>query len=202
MTGPQKSGLTTAAPRVVFLDRDGVINRDSPDYIKGWREFYFLPGSREAMAGLTRAGFSIILITNQSAVTRGLITRPRLGRLHQRLTTAVAEKGGRINDIFFCPHHPKARCTCRKPATGLLMQAAAKYALDLSTTFFVGDSAKDILCARNAGCGKTVLVQTGNGPAAAKALARQGQAPDHLAADLMAAAEWITHLNLPWAAES
>lgn len=189
-----------AMPRVVFLDRDGVINRDSPDYIKGWREFEFIPGSREAMARLTRAGLTLILITNQSAVARGLITRPGLGRLHQRLCTAVAGTGGRIHDIFFCPHHPEARCTCRKPATGLLIQAAAKYGLDLSATYLVGDSAKDILCARNAGCGKTILVQTGNGPVAAEALARQGQAPDHLAADLAAAARWIIQHPLPRAA--
>lgn len=187
--------------RVVFLDRDGVINSDSPDYIKRWQEFHFLPGSREALARLTHAGFGLILVTNQSAVARGLITRPRLGRLHQRLCAAVAQKGGRIGDIFFCPHHPDARCQCRKPATGLLQQAAAKYGLDLSTTFFVGDSAKDILCARGAGCGQTVLVQTGNGPAAAEALARRGQPPDHLSADLFAAAEWIVNLPLPKAIE-
>jgi D-glycero-D-manno-heptose 1,7-bisphosphate phosphatase len=184
-------GQAPPRPRVVFLDRDGVINRDSPDYIKSWQEFHFLPGSREALARLTRAGFAPILVTNQSAVARGLITRPRLGRLHQRLCSAVARKGGRIRDIFFCPHHPAARCHCRKPATGMLQQAAAKYGLDLSTTFFVGDSAKDILCARGAGCGSSILVQTGNGLTAAQSLIHQGQPPDHIAADLSAAAQWI-----------
>lgn len=194
-------GQAPPRSRVVFLDRDGVINRDSPDYIKSWQEFHFLPGSREALARLTRAGFTLILVTNQSAVARGLISRPRLGRLHQRLCCAVARKGGRIRDIFFCPHHPDARCHCRKPATGMLQQAAAKYGLDLSTTFFVGDSAKDILCARGAGCGQTILVQTGNGPAAAEALARQGQPPDYIATDLLSATEWIVNLPLPKAAK-
>ena len=189
------------SPRVVFLDRDGVINRDSTDYIKCQREFHLLPGSLEAMARLTRAGFTLILITNQSAVARGLITRQGLNRLHQRLCAAVAEKGGRIRDIFFCPHHPEDGCRCRKPATGMLQQAAAKYGLNLATTVFVGDSARDILCARHAGCGKTVLVQTGNGPTAAKTLARQGLAPDHTAADLPAAARWIINRPPPRAAE-
>jgi D-glycero-D-manno-heptose 1,7-bisphosphate phosphatase len=176
---------------VVFLDRDGVINRDSPDYIKSWREFHFLPGSRTAIARLTRAGFAPVLITNQSAVARGLISRPRLGRLHQRLCAAVAKKGGRIHDIFFCPHHPDEGCQCRKPATGMLQQAAAKYGLDLSRTLFVGDSAKDIQCAQAAGCGRTILVATGSGPAAAQELAAMGQPPDHHAADLLDAAVWL-----------
>jgi histidinol-phosphate phosphatase family protein len=177
--------------QVVFLDRDGVINRDSPEYVKSWREFHFLPGSRQAMAWLTRAGFAIILITNQSAVARGLISRPRLGRLHQRLCAAVAMRGGRIHDIFFCPHHPEARCPCRKPAIGMLQQAAAKYGLDLAQTLFVGDSAKDIMCASAAGCGKSILVRTGNGGAAIEELTRRGSLPDHLADDLLTAVDWI-----------
>jgi D-glycero-D-manno-heptose 1,7-bisphosphate phosphatase len=180
--------------RVVFLDRDGVINRDSAEYVKSWGEFEFLPGSLTAMARLTQAGFSLILITNQSAVARELISRPRLGRLHQRLRTAVAEKGGRIRDIFFCPHHPDEGCLCRKPAIGLLQQAAAKYGLDLSEAIFVGDSAKDIHCARAAGCGQSLLVRTGNGGSALAALQREGERPDHVADDLLSAVDWILRL--------
>jgi D-glycero-D-manno-heptose 1,7-bisphosphate phosphatase len=182
--------------KVVFLDRDGVINRDSPDYIKSWAEFEFLPGSLAAMARLTRAGYTLILITNQSAVARGLISQTRLGRLHQRLSAAVAEKGGRIEAIFYCPHHPDEDCHCRKPKSGMLEQAAAKYGLDLSEAVFVGDSVKDIHCARAGGCGKSVLVQTGNGRAALETLIRRGQPPDYVADDLLYAAYWIeTNLN-------
>jgi D-glycero-D-manno-heptose 1,7-bisphosphate phosphatase len=103
----------------------------------------------------------------------------------------VAERGGRIKDIFFCPHHPEDHCRCRKPATGMLQQAAAKYGLDLSHTILVGDSAKDIQCARAAGCGRAVLVATGNGRSAMETLARRGQSPDHTADNLLEAAPLI-----------
>ncbi|MEJ2638174.1 MAG: D-glycero-beta-D-manno-heptose 1,7-bisphosphate 7-phosphatase [Desulfosarcinaceae bacterium] len=177
--------------KVVFLDRDGVINRDSPDYIKNWSEFEFLSGSLAAMARLTRAGFSLMLITNQSAVARGLISRTGLGRLHQRLRAAVAEKGGQVKEIFFCPHHPDEGCRCRKPAGGMLQQAAAKYGLDLSASVLIGDSVKDIQCARAGGCGTSVLVQTGNGRSALETLIRRGQPPDYVADDLLDAAGYI-----------
>jgi D-glycero-D-manno-heptose 1,7-bisphosphate phosphatase len=180
-----------ARPMIVFLDRDGVINRDSADYIKSWEEFKFLPGSLTAMARLTRAGFSLMLITNQSAVARGLISRTELGRLHQRLRAAVAEKGGHIRDIFYCPHHPDEGCRCRKPAIGMLQQAAAKYGLDLTASIFVGDSVKDIECARAGGCAKCILVRTGNGPTAMVALAQGGHHPEYMANDLLDAACWI-----------
>jgi D-glycero-D-manno-heptose 1,7-bisphosphate phosphatase len=187
--------------KVIFLDRDGVINRDSTDYIKSWAEFEFLPGSLAAMTRLTRAGFTLILITNQSAVARGLMSRTDLGRIHHRLRAAVAEKGGQIRDIFYCPHHPDAGCLCRKPASGLLQQAAAKYGLDLSETVFVGDSVKDIHCARAAGCGKRILVRSGNGRVALTELTREGHPPDHVADDLLRAAEWILTLPPSGAAE-
>ncbi|MDJ0782045.1 MAG: D-glycero-beta-D-manno-heptose 1,7-bisphosphate 7-phosphatase [Desulfosarcinaceae bacterium] len=177
--------------KVVFLDRDGVINRDSPDYIKSWREFEFISGSLSAMARLTRAGFTLMLISNQSAVGRELISRPGLARLHYRLGIAAAQAGGRIRDIFFCPHLPDSHCHCRKPATGMLQQASAKYGLDLSKSVFVGDSVTDIRCAQAAGCDKSILVLTGNGSIASRDLTRQAPGPDHVAADLAAAAEWI-----------
>jgi D-glycero-D-manno-heptose 1,7-bisphosphate phosphatase len=190
-----------ARPKVVFLDRDGVINRDSADYIKSWAEFEFLPGSLAAMARLTRAGFSLILITNQSAVARGLISRTGLGRLHQRLRAAVAEQGGYIKEIFYCPHHPDEGCHCRKPRSGLLEQAAAKYGLDLAETVFVGDSVKDIDCARAGGCNQNILLRTGNGPSALETLTRRGQPPDYVADDLLDAACYIeTNSTIPYKA--
>jgi D-glycero-D-manno-heptose 1,7-bisphosphate phosphatase len=186
---------------VVFLDRDGVINRDSADYIKSWSEFEFLPGSLTAMARLTRAGFTLIIITNQSAVARGLMSRTSLGRIHHRLRAAVAERRGRIKDIFYCPHHPDEGCLCRKPGNGMLAQAAAKYGLDLSETRFVGDSVKDILCARAAGCGQCILVRSGNGRVALTELTREGHPPDHVADDLLRAADWMLTLPPSGAAE-
>ncbi len=176
---------------VVFLDRDGVINRDSPQFIKSWSEFEFLPGSLQALAALTRAGFEVIIITNQSAVHRGLISGANLQLLHQNMQTAVRSRGGRIRDIFFCPHLPEEGCSCRKPKPAMIERACRKYDLDPTTTTMVGDSAKDIECARNAGCGQVVLVRTGNGDVAYRELKARAVPLDYLADNLADAARWI-----------
>jgi D-glycero-D-manno-heptose 1,7-bisphosphate phosphatase len=154
---------------VVFLDRDGVINRDSPDYIKRWDEFEFLPGSREAIASLTARGATCIVITNQSGVNRGLIPRSALDDIHRRMRDAIRAAGGLISDIFYCPHTPAEQCACRKPRPGLIDRACRKYAIDLATAVMVGDRARDIACGRNAGCGLTLLVTGGPGPGPAAA---------------------------------
>ncbi len=177
--------------RVVFLDRDGVINVDSPDYIKSPDEFHFIPGSLEAIRELTLAGFKIILITNQSVINRKMVSPEGLTAIFDKLKAGAAAKGGRIEDIFFCPHTPEENCACRKPKPGMIISARDKYGVDLSLSCMVGDSAKDVLCAKNAGCGRSVLVRTGNGPSAQKSLADQGSLPDHIADDLWNAAIWI-----------
>lgn len=171
--------------KVVFLDRDGVINRDSPDYIKNWDEYEFLPGSIDSIRLLTQAGWHIIVITNQSIINRGMVPQRVLDHTHARLREAVKAAGGRIHDIFFCPHRPDENCNCRKPKPGLILRAAERYDIDLAKAVMVGDSTKDILCGRNAGCGTTILVLTGNGVHARGELADQGAAPDHVANDLL-----------------
>lgn len=176
---------------VVFLDRDGVVNRDSLLYVTRWSEFEFLPRSLEAIRDLTEAGFTMIVITNQSAVARRLISLSELENIHRRMRQAVAAAGGRITDVFFCPHHPDDGCSCRKPKPGLISRAAAKYPLDLSAAVMVGDNAKDIECARNAGCGRAVLVRTGKGRQAETELAAADIKPDFVADDLYDAAQWI-----------
>ncbi|NNG00574.1 MAG: D-glycero-beta-D-manno-heptose 1,7-bisphosphate 7-phosphatase [Desulfobacteraceae bacterium] len=178
--------------KTIFLDRDGVINEDSPDYIKSWREFHFIPGSIEGCRDLVHAGFDIIVITNQSAVGRGMITRRTLEDIHRKMQLEIIAGGGEIRDIFFCPHHPDEGCTCRKPLPGLVRTAAEKYGIDLSAATMVGDSTKDIDCGRRAGCGHSILVRTGNGDAAQKELAEKNRLPDHTADDLCHAAQWIT----------
>lgn len=174
--------------KVVFLDRDGVINHDSPDYIKSWDEFEYLPGSLEAIRLLTQYGYHIILITNQSIINRGMVPQRVLDHTHAQLRRSVAAAGGRIHDIFFCPHRPDENCSCRKPKPGLILRAAERYDIDPARTVMVGDSAKDILCGRKAGCGDTILVMTGNGAAAKAELAGQGVQPDHVVNDLLDAA--------------
>lgn len=180
-----------AGNRTIFLDRDGVINRDSPDYIKNWDEFQFLPGSLEALNLLTRQGADIIIITNQSIINRGMVPPEVLQDTHDRLRQAVARTGGRIKDIFFCPHRPDEDCSCRKPRPGLLLQARDRYGLDLGSSIMVGDSAKDIESGIRAGCGATILVRTGNGPTAQSELYARQLQPTTMADDLLAAARMI-----------
>lgn len=178
-------------PCTIFLDRDGVINVDSPDYIKTPDEFHFIDGSREAIALLAAHDFDIILITNQSVINRKTVSPEGLDAIFNKMISGIRQAGGDIKDIFFCPHTPQENCFCRKPAPGLIFQAREKYNIDLATTWMVGDSAKDILCARNAGCHKAVLVQTGNGDKALKTLQSIKQSPDHVVPDLMAAARLV-----------
>ena len=177
--------------KVVFLDRDGVINQDSPDYIKSWDEFTFIPRSLEAIRELTDHGYAIILITNQSVIRRQFVTPEGLNDIHERMKDEIRVAGGHIQDIFFCPHTPDDHCTCRKPKPGLILQARDKYKIELSAAVMVGDSVKDILCGKNAGCQQSVLVKTGNGISALKTLAVDRIDVDFIAIDLYDAVQWI-----------
>ena len=182
--------------KTVFLDRDGVINRDSSDYIKSLKEFEFIPGSLKALTLLTENHFTIILISNQSIINRGMVPKSRLKYIFSMMKKTIKAQGGKLTDIFYCPHKPEENCSCRKPAPGMVLSAQIKYNLDLSSSYFVGDSAKDIECAKRAGCGYSILVRTGNGPEAIKELTKAGRAPDHVAVDLLEATKKIiTHFN-------
>jgi len=185
----------TILRNVVYLDRDGTINHDSPDYIKSRFEFKFIPGSIEAIRLLTLSGFTSIVISNQSALARKFITPGELDHIHALMKDAVKSGGGKITDIFFCPHMPDDGCECRKPAPGLLFQAQRKYNIDLSTSIMVGDSVKDIECARNAGCGKAVLVKTGKNSEAEYILKTKQIVVDYTAKNLYEAANWILANN-------
>ena len=181
----------TILRKVVYLDRDGTINHDSADYIKSRSEFKFIPGSIEAIRLLTISGFTSIVITNQSALARNFISPAELGFIHTMMKDAIVSGGGKITDIFFCPHMPNDGCECRKPAPGLMLQAQRKYNIDLSKSIMVGDSAKDIECARNAGCGKAVLVNSGKDDEAETILKTKQIVADYTAKDLYDAAKWI-----------
>jgi D-glycero-D-manno-heptose 1,7-bisphosphate phosphatase len=177
--------------KVVFLDRDGTINRDSPDYIKSRGEFGFLPGSLKAIEELTANGFTLIVITNQSALPRKLISLEELERIHTMMGKTVQSNKGKIKDIFYCPHMPDDDCNCRKPAPGLILRAQRKYSIDLADAVMVGDSHRDIACGQNAGCGNTVLVKTGIHKNTVQRLAKMEIVPDYVAEDLYDAAQWI-----------
>mgnify|MGYP002066104716 CR=1 FL=1 len=177
--------------KVVFLDRDGVINRDSPNYIKSWSEFEFLPGSLEAITLLTLNEFATIVITNQSVINRKMVSIKELDYMHTMMKKAVISSGGQITDIFYCPHVPEDKCGCRKPNPGLILKAKQTYRIDIATSVMVGDSAKDIACAQNAGCRYAILVRTGNGMEAEGILTQNAIYPDFVAQDLLDAADWV-----------
>ena len=183
--------IQTILSKVVFLDRDGTINHDSPNYIKNRTEFKIIPGSIEAIRLLTSNGFASIVITNQSAIARKFISPVELDHIHALMKEDVISGGGKITDIFFCPHLPTDGCECRKPSPGLIFQAQQKYKIDLSKTIMVGDSAKDIECARNAGCGKAVLVKTGKDNEAEHIMKTKQIVADCTANNLYDAAKWI-----------
>lgn len=146
----------------IILDRDGVINYDSEEYIKSPDEWIPIPGSLAAIAELNRAGFKVFIVTNQSGIARGLFTPDTLNAIHAKFNAAVTAAGGAIEYIFFCPHHPDDGCECRKPKIGLLQQIQQQYPIEFRTTYFIGDSHTDMVAAHAAGC-KPLLVRTGKG---------------------------------------
>jgi D-glycero-D-manno-heptose 1,7-bisphosphate phosphatase len=148
--------------KFVILDRDGVINFDSEEYIKSPQEWLPIPGSLEAIALLNQKGYQVVVATNQSGIARKFYDLATLELIHEKMHHAALEKGGTIAGIFFCPHGPDDNCICRKPKPGLLQQIAEFYQISLENVAFVGDSIRDIETAQAAGA-KPVLVLTGNG---------------------------------------
>lgn len=155
---------------IVILDRDGVINEDSPLYVKSPDECIPIPGSINAIARLSQAGFRVVIATNQSGLARKLFDESSLSDIHHKLRSMVEEFGGEISGIFYCPHAPEANCSCRKPATGLLEQIERALGSSLVNCYFIGDSEKDLKAAMAFGC-NPVLVRTGNGALTERMLA-------------------------------
>src|SRR5687767_1607840 len=148
--------------KLVILDRDGVINFDSADYIKSPEEWKPIPGSLEAIARLTQAGYQVVLATNQSGVGRGLLEMATLNAIHDKMHRAVGQAGGRIDAIFYCPHGYEENCDCRKPKPGLLEEVGRRFNTDLRDVAFIGDAVRDLQAAVGAGA-QPVLVLTGKG---------------------------------------
>jgi D-glycero-D-manno-heptose 1,7-bisphosphate phosphatase len=161
--------MTDSAPRLVVLDRDGVINRESPDFIRSPTEWVPIRGSLEAIAALTRGGYRIVVATNQSGVGRGLFTASMLTTIHDHMQRQIEHAGGKLAGIFVCPHHPDDGCECRKPKPGLLRQIERQFACSLAAQPVVGDSERDIRAAQ-AVAARSILVRTGNGRKAETAL--------------------------------
>lgn len=144
----------------IFVDRDGTINVERSDYVKSLDEFEYLPGAVEALARLGRLNIPVIIVTNQSAIGRGITSAARIDEIHAALAARVSEAGGRVDAVYVCPHHPEARCSCRKPKPGMLLAAATRFGLLLHRCAFIGDSVTDLGVAKAAGC-KPFLVRTG-----------------------------------------
>ena len=147
---------------LVILDRDGVINHDSDDYIKSPDEWQPLPGSLEAIARLCRADYTVVVATNQAGVGRGLFSLEMLTRIHRKMASSIRDKGGRLDSIFFCPHSPADKCGCRKPKPGMLLEISDRLSIGLSGVPVVGDSLRDLEAAAAAGA-MPVMVKTGRG---------------------------------------
>ncbi|MBQ0720605.1 MAG: D-glycero-beta-D-manno-heptose 1,7-bisphosphate 7-phosphatase [Gammaproteobacteria bacterium] len=155
---------------LIILDRDGVINQDSDDYIKSAQEWQPIPGSIDAIARLCRAGYRVAVATNQSGLGRGLFDLDDLEAIHDKMRELVESAGGHIAGIYYCPHLPAAGCNCRKPAPGLLDAIAEDFSTPLTNVVFIGDSLKDLQAGVARRC-RPILLRTGKGAAYEKQLA-------------------------------
>jgi len=179
----------------VFLDRDGTLTVEG-EWITRREALVLVPGAADALCTLARAGFALVLVTNQSAVARGLIDEEELAHIHAHLADLLAAGGARLDALYHCPHHPteglgvwRRECDCRKPKPGLVLRAARELDLDLSRSWMIGDAERDLQAGWAAGV-RGVLVATGKGVSEIERM-RATRAPDHFAPDVLAAARWI-----------
>ena len=148
--------------KLVILDRDGVINKDSVNFIKNTNEWIALPGSLEAIALLNQSGFRVAIATNQSGIARGLFDMATLNAINDKMYRALAQMGGRIDALFYCPHAADDHCDCRKPKTGMIEEIGKRFSVELNEVPAVGDSLRDLIAFAKAGC-QPILVRTGKG---------------------------------------
>ena len=142
----------------IFLDRDGVLNKNKDDYVKHISELEIFPFISEPIKKLQSAGFKIIVITNQSAINRGLMTEKHLNEIHEKIQSFLIPHNAKIDSFYYCPHTPAENCSCRKPKTGLLLKAIDDFSIDVNSSWFIGDRDSDIQAGRSAGC-KTLKIQ-------------------------------------------
>ena len=148
--------------KAVFLDRDGVINRNPGDkkYVTDWKKFSFLPGVKQAIAEFKRHNYKVFIVSNQAGVGKGIFTKKALEIISANMLGAIRASGGDIEGIYYCIHRPKQNCGCRKPKAGQFRRVARIYRINLKKTFFIGDTIRDVQAARNAGC-RSILVLSG-----------------------------------------
>lgn len=177
--------------KLVILDRDGTINQDSEDYVKSAEEWVPMPGALEAIARLNHAGWHVVVASNQSGLGRGLFDVVALNAMQAKMHKLLAEVGGRIDAVFYCPHGPEENCHCRKPASGLFEQIGERYGMDLYGVPTVGDSLRDLQAGAAVGCAPH-LVLTGKGEKfRGKALPDDFPVGTQVHTDLSAFADWL-----------
>lgn len=179
--------------KAVFLDRDGTINHEEPNYLTDIRRLRIFKEAFEAIKLLNRHQFKTIVVTNQSCVARGLLKEEELIRINEKLKIRLARKKAFVDSIYYCPHMPADQCRCRKPDVGLLQRAVREHQIALEKSFFIGDRMFDIHAGKNGGC-KTILVLTGAGRETLANLKTETplhEHPDHIAENVLDAAEWI-----------
>jgi D-glycero-D-manno-heptose 1,7-bisphosphate phosphatase len=147
--------------KAVFLDRDGVINQKPKEgeYITSWTDFHILPGVADGIALLNKAGYMVLVVTNQRCVAKGLLSVADLEKIHEQMSQTLSRAGAKLDGIYYCPHDYEPSCNCRKPAPGMLLAAAQVHAVELASSWMVGDSEIDTQAGKSAGC-KTVRVFT------------------------------------------
>ncbi len=178
--------------KAVFLDRDGVINADRDDYVKNIDELAIYPFAPQAIRRLNDAGWAVFVVSNQQGVAKGIIAESDLLAIEREITRRVEAIGGRISGFYYCRHLASDNCSCRKPEPGLILQAAAEHGIDLGESILVGDTERDIIAGKAAGCG-TVLVLTGKlNRDSAERLATK---PDFVADDLAEAAVYVESIG-------
>ena len=172
--------------KLIVLDRDGVINHDSDEYIKSTDEWVPIDGSLEAIARLNHGGYTVVVASNQSGIARGYFDIETLAAMHRKMATLLEKLGGRVDAIFYCPHGPKDNCDCRKPKPGMLLEIGQRFNVSLEDVIFIGDSMTDIKAASNANA-RSVLVRTGKGEKAEKILQAENKNDIPVYDDLAAA---------------
>jgi histidinol-phosphate phosphatase family protein len=147
----------------IFLDRDGVLIENRPEYVRDWSQVDIFPDAILALANSNIKDYKIVIVTNQSAVGRGIISIETAQDINNRLVSAILEKKGRVDGVYLCPHGPHDNCDCRKPKPGLLLQAADELSLDLNRSWMVGDAWSDVQAGQAAGVRGAIMVKTGRG---------------------------------------
>ncbi len=183
-------GIEPRQNTAVFLDRDGTLNEDR-GYVTSPEQLVIFSGVPEALARLNQMGVQVILVTNQSAIGRGLMTIHDLQHIHQKLVDLLGSHEGRIDEMYVCPHHPDEGCACRKPQVGMIKQAEERFSLDLAQCFFVGDKCSDLEAAHKAGVTGVLVMSSVYSEAVVKAR-DNGEFPiAHVAQTFVHAVDWI-----------